>query len=207
MRKTHILIVSLILLTNIVNAQIKFGFKEGVNLSTQSEPGMLWNNNDIKTGFTLGVVFDYRFHNKLSLQTEVNYKRTGLAYEKEETHSNLKIKRDYDYYNIPLFLKCRFNNELGLNQNWSVSFYGGPYYSYLLKANLEIEKNGQTTVSDYKSQSNLSDWGVIMGGEVARIFTNGELFADIRYEMGLTDVSKSENIKNKVIGIGIGYRF
>ena len=48
---------------------------------------------------------------------------------------------------------------------------------------------------------------MVFGGEVARVFTKGELFFDLRYEMGLSDVVKDDDIKNKVIGLGIGYRF
>jgi len=189
------------------NAQIKFGVKEGINLSTQSELGMLWDNNDVKTGFTLGATFDYRFHSVVSLQTELNYKTEGLAYESGESSSKKNINRNYDYYNIPLLIKGRFNEQLGLGESWMVSFYGGPYYSYLRSSESEIEENGVTTVSDYDDISNNSDWGLILGGEVAKVFNKGELFFDLRYEMGLTDVTENDDIKNKVIGIGIGYRF
>lgn len=189
------------------SAQLKFGIKEGLNFSTQSELGLLWDNNDIKTGFTLGVVVDYRFHQTLSVQTEVNYKREGLAYEKNESTGKTEVNQDYDYYNIPVLLKGRFNESLGLSDKWMVSFYGGPYYSYLRKAESEVELSGITTLSDIENESNTSDWGIVLGGEVARVFEKGELFLDLRYEMGLSDVTKDDNIKNKVVGLGIGYRF
>lgn len=205
--RKHILMGLLILLTFSAKSQIKFGIKEGLNLSTQSELGMLWDNNDMKTGFTLGATFDYRFHKTISLQTELNYKRKGLAYERNESGSKKDINNSYDYYNIPLLLKGRFNEELGLTEKWMVSFYGGPYYSYLRKAESEVKESGQTIVTNYEEESNNSDWGMVFGGEVARIFAKGELFFDIRYEMGLNDVVKDDDIKNKVIGLGIGYRF
>lgn len=199
--------ILLILLTFTAKSQIKFGIKEGLNLSTQSELGMLWDNNDMKTGFTLGATFDYRFHKTISLQTELNYKRKGLAYEQNESGSKKDINNSYDYYNIPLLLKGRFTEELGLTEKWMVSFYSGPYYSYLRKAESEVKESGQTIVTNYEEESNNSDWGMVFGGEVARVFTKGELFFDLRYEMGLNDVVKDEDIKNKVIGLGIGYRF
>lgn len=195
------------LLIIISNAQVKFGIKEGLNFSTQSELGLLWDNNDIKTGFTLGAVIDYRFQKTLSVQTELNYKREGLSYEKEELTGKTKVNQDYDYYNIPVLLKGRFSEALGLNDKWMVSFFGGPYYSYLRKAEAEVETSGITTVSDLEDYSNESDWGVVFGGEVARIFDKGELFLDLRYEMGLSDVREDDDIKNKVIGLGIGFRF
>lgn len=195
------------LITTTVNAQLKFGIKEGLNFSTQSELGMLWDNNDMKTGFTLGAIFDFRFQNALSIQTELNYKTEGLAYETNENLSNQTINRNYDYFNIPLLVKGRFNEQLGLPEKWFVSFYVGPYYSYLRTAESEVKENGITTVSDYENESNESDLGLIFGGELTRIFNKGELFLDLRYEMGLSDVSKDDDIKNKVIGLGIGYRF
>lgn len=197
----------LVVFTTTVNAQVKFGIKEGINLSTQSELGMLWDNNDIKTGFTLGAVIDYRFHNTLSFQTELNYKTEGLAYETSENSNTQEVNRNYDYFNVPILLKGRFSDQLGLSEKWLVSFYGGPYYSYLRASESEVKESGITTINDYDNESNESDWGFIFGGEVARVFSKGELFLDVRYEMGLSDVSKDEDIKNKVIGLGIGYRF
>ncbi len=197
-----------ILLTLTINAQIKFGIKEGLNLSTQSELGMLWDNNDIKTGFTLGATIDYRFHSVISLQTELNYKTEGSAYEVKETSGKKGININYDYYNIPLLLKARLNEQLGLSETWLVSFYGGPYYSYLNKSESEIEVNGITTVTDIEDDANESDYGMIFGGEVSKVFSKGELFFDLRYEMGLNDISViDKDLRNKVIGIGIGYRF
>ncbi len=208
--KTKGLVLSglLFLVVFTANSQIKFGIKEGINLSTQSELGMLWDNNDMKTGFTLGATVDYRFHNVLSLQTELNYKTEGLAYEANENNTKQDVKRTYDYYNVPLLIKGRFSEQLGLSETWHVSFYGGPYYSYLRSAESEIKENGITTISDYDNESNESDWGMIFGGEVSKSFTSGELFFDLRYEMGLSDVTDNgDDIKNKVIGLGIGYRF
>lgn len=207
--KTKGLIITTLftLLILVSNAQIKFGIKEGLNFSTQSELGLLWDNNDIKTGFTLGAVIDYRFHETLSVQTELNYKREGLAYDKDELTGKTEINQDYDYYNIPVLIKGRFSEALGLSDQWMVSFFGGPYYSYLRKAEAEIETSGITTVSDIESETNDSDLGMVLGGEVARVFDKGELFLDLRYEMGLSDVTKNDDIKNKVISLGIGYRF
>jgi hypothetical protein len=205
--KGIIFLGALLIISIITNAQVKFGIKEGINISTQSELGMLWDNNDIKTGFTLGATFDYRFHTVLSLQTELNYKTTGLAYEMKESSNSKDVNTKYDYYNIPLLLKARFSEQLGLGETWTVSFYGGPYYSYLRAAESKIKENGVTTVTDYEDFSNSSDYGLIFGGEVAKIFNKGELFFDLRYEMGLNDVLENDDIKNKVIGIGLGYRF
>jgi len=208
--KTKGLILSgtLILLTLTLNAQIKFGIKEGLNFSTQSELGMLWDNNDIKTGFTLGATFDYRFHSVISLQTELNYKTEGSAYEIKETSGKKGVNMNYNYYNVPLLLKARFNEQLGLNESWLVSFYGGPYYSYLNKSESEIEVDGITTVTDFEDNADESDYGMIFGGEVSRALVKGELFLDLRYEMGLNDISViDKDLRNKVIGIGIGYRF
>lgn len=205
--KVYLFTGILLLLVLSSTAQVKFGIKEGINLTTQSEIGMLWDNNDMNTGFTLGVTFDYQFHSIFSLQTELNYKTTGSAYEVNESSTKQNITKNYDYYNIPVLVKTRFTEQLGLPESWAVSFYIGPYYSYLKSAESEIKENGVTTVNDYEKESNDSDWGLICGGEVAKSFTKGELFFDLRYEMGLNDVTTNENIKNKVIGLGFGYRF
>ena len=205
--KTHILTGLLILFTLTGNSQIKLGIKESINFTTQSELGMLWENNDIKTGFTLGATIDYRFHKTISLLTELNYKREGLVYERDESTGKSKVNRNYDYYSIPILIKGRFSDELALPDEWMVSFFAGPYYSYLRSADNEEQVSGITTVTNYDEESNQSDYGMVLGGEVARVFEKGELYLDMRYEMGLSDVVKNDDIKNKVIGIGLGYRF
>lgn len=192
--------------STILMAQVKFGVKTGLNLSTQSELGMLWDNNDMKIGYSIGATFDYRFHSAISLQSEINYQTTGLSY-KNNSENPQEVVTDYDYYNIPLLLKGRFSDQLGLSEKWTVSFYGGPYYSYLRSAEIESKNNGITTSDDYDDFSNSSDWGLVLGGEVSRNISKGELFFDLRYEMGLTDVLDNDDIKNKIIGIGLGYRF
>jgi hypothetical protein len=96
---------------------------------------------------------------------------------------------------------------LGCSAEWLVSFYGGPYFSYLQSAESELKENGITTTKAMDEESERSDIGFVFGGEIARIFSKGELFLDLRYEMGLTNTVVNENIKNKVIGIGVGYRF
>ncbi len=208
MKAKKIMITGIILLTTFIGkAQLVFGVKEGVNLSTQSELGMLWDNNDIKTGFTLGASFDYRFHTVISVQTEINYKTVGLAYTTSESSTKQDITQNFSYYNVPLLLKGRFSEQLGLSTNWSVSFYGGPYFSYLQSAESEVKENGVTTSQAIDEESVRSDIGFVFGGEIARLFSTGELFFDLRYEMGLSNTVATDNIKNKVIGIGLGYRF
>ena len=174
--KISILTVVLILTVITTNAQLQFGVKTGINLSTQSEIGMLWDNNDIKTGFTIGAIIDYRFHNTLSIQTEVNYKTEGLAYEHNEIEGKRNVNNSYEYYNIPLLVKGRFNEQLGVSNQWLVSLYMGSYYSYLRSAESEIKVGSTATVTDSQHNSNNSDWGMILEGEVAKVFNKGEVF-------------------------------
>ena len=82
----------LIFIGSTINAQVKFGIKEGINLCTQSELGLIWDNNDMKTGITLGAIADYRFHETLSLQVEANY---NLAKTDKE-----RMKRLFDSQSI-----------------------------------------------------------------------------------------------------------
>jgi hypothetical protein len=208
MKAKKIMITGIILLAAFSGkSQVVFGIKEGVNLSTQSEIGMLWDNNDIKTGFTLGASFENRFHKLISVQTEINYKTVGLAYTTSESSRKQIITQNYSYYNVPLLLKVRFSEQLGLSIDWSVSFFSGPYFSYLQSAESEVKENGITTSKAMDEESEKSDIGIVFGGEIARIFSKGELFLDLRYEMGLSNTVSADNIKNKVIGIGVGYRF
>jgi len=189
------------------NAQIKFGLKEGLNFGTQSELGLLWKADEIKLGHTLGILAEYKLNNYFFVQTEFNYQENGGIYKLEGTGDSKSIIAEYNYYNIPAMLKFALNDEALQKSNLALSLYSGAYYSYLKSAQIEYEKDN--TMNDFYNESKNSDLGAIFGLELAYNFkTESELFIDFRYTMGLSKVNSVENdLRNKLVGISIGYKF
>ena len=74
--------LSLLLLTAMnLSAQLNYGLHAGLNVETQAELGLLWNNVDLYQGFTAGAMLEYETGNSISFQTEVNYKKKGEKVE------------------------------------------------------------------------------------------------------------------------------
>lgn len=203
-------VIALILITSsVAQAQITIGAKVGLNGSTQSEIGQLYDNNDFKIDGQAGLQLDYRFHSVLSVQLEGNYISKGTKISMEGINDGKNFNRTFEYINVPLLLKARFDNQLGLNEKYNVFFYAGPYYSSLISAsdNLDSADNNETT--NIKNEAKDYDLGVSFGGGATYVLnTRNELFIDLRYDMGLSEVvSTDNNLRNKTIALSIGYRF
>ena len=203
LKHLQIVLALIVITSNVAQAQIAIGAKVGLNGSTQSEIGQLYDNNDFKIDGQVGLQFDYRFHSVLCLLLEGNYIAKGTEISMPGINDGKNFNRTYEYLNVPLLLKARFDNQLGLNEKYNVFFYGGPYYSALISASDNVE------ATNIKNEANDYDLGVSFGGGVSYVLnTRNELFIDLRYDMGLSEVITTDNsLRNKTIALSIGYRF
>jgi hypothetical protein len=202
-------LATLLLTCQTMQGQVNFGVKAGMNLETQSELGQLWNNNEIRAGFLVGGSAEYILNDRLSIQTELNLLQKGEAHNVSVNGVNSDIQEEFNYITVPLFLKGNFNDELGLGEKWSIYGYAGPYYSYLVSAKSKTTIKGETTKTDITDNSVKNDWGLVLGGGVSRNLNNGNaVFAELRYDMGLYEISdENSDLRNKAINLSIGYRF
>jgi hypothetical protein len=191
------------------SAQFQFGVKAGGALSTQNELGELWNNAGVRQGISLGALADYRISDGFSIQTEVNYVEKGMKYDLYIVNQSYNISRKYDYLNIPLLAKGTFGNRLCLNEPISMFAYAGPYYGILLSSKDSFSKGEPSTATELTSMGKSSDFGAVMGfGASYKLPKKGEIFIDLRYEMGLISIDKQDNsLRNKSMEAGIGFRF
>lgn len=192
-----------------MQAQIKYGAHAGFNLGTQAEMGELWDNKEIYSGFQIGGFLEYSVVNKLSLQTELNYEKKGEKYDNTLLGVKTTTVRDFNYLSIPLLIKGTFGKELGLSDKWNITGFAGPYYGCLTSTNANIKVGGTKTDIDIDDQAEKSDWGTIFGGGVIyKLANGGAIVTELRYEMGLGKIDKNNSdLRNKVIGLSIGYRF
>ncbi len=202
-------IITILITTNVAQAQIAIGAKIGLNGSTQAEIGQLYYNNDFKLGSQAGLLLDYRFHSIFSVQLEGNYISKGCKTNINENNSDNKDIRTIEYINIPLLLKARFDNELDLKKNYRVFAYAGPYYSSLISVSDEIDSGENPETLNTEDQVEEYDLGISFGGGVTYLLkTRNEIFIDLRYDMGLSEIVSTDNrLRNKTIGLSIGYRF
>ncbi|NSW94544.1 MAG: PorT family protein [Bacteroidales bacterium] len=198
----------LVLMTNNLDAQFNYGLHAGLNVETQAELGLLWNNVDLYQGFTFGAVLEYDTGNSLSFQTEVNYKKKGEKVVSWIDQKKAVLTREFNYVTVPLLAKYNFK-AAGVGDDWKFSLFTGPYAGFLTSVHEKSRFDGTTTSVDINDQAEKNDWGVIFGGGVSKKLLNGTaVTADLRYDMGLSKVDKENpELRNKGFGVVIGYMF
>ncbi|HLW42651.1 MAG TPA: porin family protein [Flavobacterium sp.] len=179
--------------TGLAQQQVKFGPKAGVNLATISGN----DDSEMKIGFHVGAVAEIKFNDKFSLQPEVLYSAQG-----GQLKENSDIKMNNDYINIPIMAKYYFV------EGFSVEL--GPQVGFLMKSELKGNDGSVDTKDAHKS----IDFGVGVG--LAYDLPMG-LFVNARYNIGLSKINEdieagpitveTDDVKNSVIQIGIGYKF
>lgn len=135
-------------------AQVKFGVKAGMNVSTQSGYKDLLNQEDLigelgenvdvniksKLGFHVGAVLQYNFSNSgFFLQPELLYSNLGLKAEAKLAVAGGGIYSESDklnlhYLQLPVYAGYKINAGLGLNILLGV----GPYIGYGISGNDDV---------------------------------------------------------------------
>jgi hypothetical protein len=205
--KTVMLLMAI--MPSVAQAQFALGAKVGMNSSTQANLGQLTYDNEFKVGTQAGLQVEYRFHSIFALQLEGNYISKGCKTGIDENSGGNDIIRNFDYINIPVLFKARFDDELGLSEKRRIFLYAGPYYSSLLSATDHLDSKNVSEATKIEDVAESSDYGLSFGGGLSFVLNTGnEIFLDLRYDMGLTDIISTDNsLRNKTIGLSVGYKF
>lgn len=176
-----------------------FGLKGGIGLSTLSIENQQAKDakNNLKVGGMLGVTYEKRFGDgTFALDIEALLANKGSQQKATILNNDLTFKSNIITIDVPVSFKIY----LGDNFN----FYAGPYFSYLLGANLRTEsKNGSNTSTnesdnwyDEKLKDdngnlplNRFDAGVNVGLEFV---TNKGFGLGARLNQGFVDITNDE---------------
>lgn len=192
------------------NAQnFSFGVKAGFVLSSMSHDG---NGSNVKHPFNPGAAAgffgQYDFTDMFGLSAEALYALQGAKSQSESF--NYKSKISTHNVKVPVL----FNVNLLDGQ---LNLQAGPQFGFIL-AESSISKtydgdNKVVTTTD-KDYYNMFFMDVVFG---ANFYFNDNLFAGVRYDLGLTDTQKAYklsstsienyNSKYRVISLMVGYRF
>lgn len=183
--KTILFALSLLSLSILVKAQdTHFGIKGGLNISSLDVKDGV--DFDSKTGFHIGGFAHVHLSPHFAIQPELVYSTQG--------GKDGDTKWKLGYLNVPLLLQIMtgtgFRFETGPQLGFAVS-------SKSKEGDVEIDEGDVTEKVDVS-------WSV----GVSYLFPEGIGF-DARYNHGLTDVYKPENleIRNRVFQIGVFYQF
>jgi opacity protein-like surface antigen len=184
--KKIILTAVAVMAFSLSNAQgMRFGLKAGLNMASLN--GDIENVKS-KIGFNGGGFAEFKVTEKFAVQPELLFSLQGADAEEGDGSINL------NYINIPVMAKYYVIEGLSLQ--------AGPQIGFLMTA--EASGGGQDV--DIKDSTSSIDFGLNFG---AGYDITKNIFADVRYNLGLTTLDKDGEVKtqNGVFQIGVGYSF
>lgn len=207
------------------HGQYAVGLKIGANLSDTKIGGFadgLLPSQDIYTGFTAGVIGEIPIKNGFAFRPEINFTQKGFitdisAYEVDvfgvKTSLGAKAKTRYNYLDVPLLFKYSIGTNIA-----KAYFIAGPTVGYAMNGHIRPVANIIIQVNlpkiDLPLDSDIYQrWELAAtigaGGEVKAGF--GKIFADVRYNVGITDMLKNTIIdirsQNQGFAITGGYAY
>lgn len=180
MKKTLFIILLLSIGFSNLNAQnLKIGVKAGLNYAN-------FEGSDIKTdaitSYHAGIVADISLFKSFSIQPELLYSTQGASYE----NAIDEFKNELGYISLPVMLKVYLSDSFSLDI--------GPQASFLLSKKDEFDLNDYNTF-DFSANAGVS------------LKITKSLFAQARYSLGLTEISKNADVKNSVAQVSVGVLF
>lgn len=199
------------------NAQV-VGLKGGLNLATMYEKDDSQTYSDdyqMNLGFHVGTTLDFPIDDNLSFETGLLLTSKGWKYKEEIFGTDVTVKLNLYYVDLPLTLKVK-SNDLG-----GVKIFGalGPYVGVGVtgKSVVIIEYQGdeetekeEITFGNDEEEDSLKrlDLGLTFGGGIE---INSAVTLGVSYDLGLSNNATYQEFgitsKNRVLRISLGYRF
>ena len=189
--KKLFLVAALALATFTANAQHSVGSwaiqpRVGVNASCVTNA-----NADWRAGLVAGVDVEYQATNLIGISAGALYSMQGYRY------SDLKLREDMDYINIPIMANFY------VFKNFALKVGVQPGFNVADRTYLDGEKIGGNGTDGF----NTFDFSIPVGLS----YEYAGFVLDARYNWGLTNVYKHEvkddNPKNSLFQITLGYKF
>lgn len=170
-----------------------YGFKSGVNASTINGDDL--GDTQPKIGFLAGGFAELCIDDYTSIQPEVLYSQQGAKYT---DHNGYDGTLKLDYVNVPVMVKFRASN--------TFVFEAGPQVGLLLSAKDKFESTSISGTDDIKDDIEPIDFGANLG--LNYDLQNGWFFG-ARYYMGLSNINKHSDVKNKngVLQFSVAFKF
>ena len=199
-----ILVVALLTLLVIKSfGQIDLGVKSGINVSTQSELGNIYNNDNLIAGLNIGGIVRYHVNDWLALKSDFGYSQKGKKYHTFGNSANIVTDR-FNYIIVPLKAEFSTGERVGLDKGQKLFFAAGPYYGFLLNAE---RKDNSTNISLNETTENY-DYGLSFDLGFEFPVKSHSITAGINYEMGLSKIAAYDNdLRNKTFSFNIGFIF
>ena len=232
MKKCYYFFVVLVFLFTCENltSQIKLGLQIGPNFASGSYSSDYFKNTEVtgKTGLLAGFLVEFKLSDMFYLQPEINYLQKGVElsplYSVYSSISSGEVpgsKGDFtlDFVEIPINIIAKF----GKDQLKPFLFFG-PSFSVKTTAE-KTEKYSTGDIGPYSIKDYVegTDVAINLGGGVEyAVSPKLDVFAMLRYSIGVTDIFKDESFsyngssfnlgdiekfKTAGLAIGIGFKY
>ena len=215
MKKLIVTITALIILMTSDHAaandsDMKFGVKAGVNLASWSLEDPQGFDQKMKMGFAFGPTLNYKIQDKLFLNVDAVFSQKGATLEKSEGGQTVTNTASATYISVPAAVSYKLMDE----KNYTLGANAGVYLG-LLMGKIKSETESVVGTTETESDGESLDYGLSFGVDGSFNVADNWINFDIRYELGLADVSKApenpnaKNTKdtNTNIAILFGYMF
>ena len=167
----------------------QFGIKGGVNFSNIYSEDV--DDNNVLTSFNAGLFATFPIGDILSLQPEILYSRKGaeLTYDDDFTTSTTQFK--LNYIEVPVLLKVNITDNLNV--------HAGPYFAYLVDAQVKNETEGVIDAEDTDTYNNddFNKFDVGISGGIGFDFNSIGIGA--RYNYGFSTIGKDRDFAGTTI--------
>ena len=194
----RVILTVILLLAGTSLSQVQLGVQGGLNIAdlkgevTEGEGAGLELETDNQTGLGFGAVLYIPISKTFGILMEPGYLEKGANQKQEEADLTWKA----NYLEMPVLLKAGFGSG-------SVRPYlmAGPSIGINLGSDLKIGGGGLALKIDVKDLLTTTDFSLMFGGGVLFPFQSVNLYADVRYSLGLTDVFEGGTVT--VLGLDL----
>jgi hypothetical protein len=177
-----ILILFFLLATHLLNAQVTVGIRAGVNVAS-TQFASIKNSPQSINLFTMGVPVEVHINKRFSAQTELNFTQKGYKWAASD------ISFVTNWIETSIFGKLKLGGEKPIHG----FLFFGPSLGFVVGGRGEF-------ISPY-------DFGLNVGGQLIL----QDVFFDLRYQLGLTDLDTYYNPRWQIgkysrgIAVSFGY--
>lgn len=184
---------------------VSMGVKGGLNLSNLYSKDV--DDTNVLVGFNAGLYVNAPINKVLSLQPELNFTTKGSEVAYNNIFDSGERKFNLSYIEVPVLFKANFT------PNFNAHF--GPYFAFLVDANIKNESNSGSTSMEEVDTDNLNKFDAGLSAGVG--FDINNFGIGVRYNYGLTTVGKEQQVgsvtynpidaKNSNANIYLAYKF
>lgn len=187
----------MLIVASVASAQDKifsYGVKAGLNMT--SFVGKDADEANMKAGFHAGIVTEFRLGNVVAISPELLYSSQGAKMKPDSESGDKDGKLKYGYLNLPLIAKFYVTDNLSIDL--------GPQFGYRLSTKMTV---GGVTIEDDMLDDFIKHKDIDISAVLGVTYNFGKVFAQARYNYGLTNVASEVKVRNSVLQLSVGYKF